>query len=119
MSRRRASGPAVRVTYDPEADALYKEFRDGVAADNVDLAPSVTAGLDRRGACSGSRSSTPRGTCGRSSPALRLTRAGWAATTEIGEFRRLWALLAARAKRAGITPKDVDREITAHRACRR
>lgn len=33
-------------------------------------------------------------------------------------FRRLWALLAHRAKRAGITPEDVDREIAAHRISR-
>ena len=34
------------------------------------------------------------------------------------EFRRLWALIGRRAKRAGITPEDVDREIEAHRAGR-
>ena len=35
------------------------------------------------------------------------------------EFRRLWALLAARANRAGIAPQDVAREVEAHRAGRR
>ena len=35
MSRRGTRRPArFRVTYDPEAAALYLEFRDGVAADN-------------------------------------------------------------------------------------
>jgi hypothetical protein len=34
------------------------------------------------------------------------------------EFRRLWALIGRRAKRAGITPEDVEREIEAHRAGR-
>ena len=34
------------------------------------------------------------------------------------EFRRLWALIGRRAKRAGITPEDVERETEAHRAGR-
>ena len=34
------------------------------------------------------------------------------------EFRRLWAVLGRRARRAGITPEDVEREIEAHRAGR-
>ena len=34
------------------------------------------------------------------------------------EFRRLWTLLGRRAKQAGITPEDVEREIEAHRAGR-
>ena len=34
------------------------------------------------------------------------------------EFQRLWALIGRRAKRAGITPEDVEREIEAHRAGR-
>lgn len=34
------------------------------------------------------------------------------------EFRRLWALIGRRAKRAGITPEDVESEIESHRAGR-
>ena len=118
MSRRRASGPAARVTYDPEADALYMEFRDGVAVDNVDLAPGVSADLDRRGRVLGIE-------VVHSSRHLRPFLAGLASHPRgLGcddrdrEFRRLWARLASEARRAGITPDDVNREVAAHRAGR-
>ena len=58
--------------------------RDGVAVDNVDLAPGVTPTSIGADARSESNSRTPRGTCGRSSPALLPTRVGRAATTETG-----------------------------------
>ncbi len=117
MSRRRASDAALSVRYDPEADALYLEFRDGVAMDNVDLAPGVTADLDRRGRVLGIEIL-------HASRHLRPFLGGLAARERRPrdgerEFRRLWALLVSRAKRAGITPKDVEREVAAHRAGRR
>ena len=49
MSRPLRRPAGLRMSYDPEADALYLEFRDGVAVDTVDLAASVTADLDRCG----------------------------------------------------------------------
>jgi len=48
MRRRRGRIRGMRVAYDPEADGLHLEFRDGIAADNVD-ARGVTADLDCRG----------------------------------------------------------------------
>ena len=39
----------MRITYDPEADALYIELRDARAADNVDLEDGVSADLDAEG----------------------------------------------------------------------
>lgn len=118
MSRRTRRPDGLRITYVPEADALYMEFRDGVAADNVDLAPGVTADLDRRGRVLGievlraSRHLRPF------LAALASRPRGPGGDDRDREFRRLWALLASRAKRAGITPKDVDREVAAHRAGR-
>ena len=88
------------------------------SADNVDLAPSVTADLDRRGRMLGievlhaSRHLRPFLV----GPARRPRGPGGGDRDR--EFRRLWALLASRAKRAGITPEDVDREVAAHRAGR-
>ena len=118
MRRRPTHPPGLRVSYDPEADALYLEVRDGVAADNVDLAPSVTADLDRRGRVLGievlhaSRHLRPF------LASLARRPRGPGGDQRDGEFRWLWALLACRAKRAGITPEDVDREVAAHRAGR-
>jgi uncharacterized protein YuzE len=117
VSPRRASA-ALHVSYDPEADALYLEFRDGVAVDNVDLAASVTADLDRRARVLGievlhaSRHLRPF------LAGLARRPSGPGGDQRAREFRRLWALLASRAKRAGITPEDVEREIGAHRAGR-
>jgi len=39
MSRRPTRPAGLRVNYDPEADALYLEFRDSVPEDTIDLAP--------------------------------------------------------------------------------
>ena len=39
----------MRITYDPEADALYIEFRDVQAHDSVDVEEGVTADLDENG----------------------------------------------------------------------
>ncbi len=39
----------MRITYDPEADALYIELRRAVPADNIDLEDGVTADLDADG----------------------------------------------------------------------
>jgi uncharacterized protein YuzE len=39
----------VRITYDPEVDALYIEPRKATAADSVDLEDGVTADLDAEG----------------------------------------------------------------------
>jgi uncharacterized protein YuzE len=39
----------MKVTYDPEADALYIELKDAEAYDNIDVASGVTADLDRDG----------------------------------------------------------------------
>ena len=36
----------MKITYDPEADALYIEFRDVQAFDSVDVEDGVTADLD-------------------------------------------------------------------------
>ena len=83
VSRRRASGPAVRVTYDrrtPPTWSVGTAWPWTTWTSPPASPPTSTGG----GACSGSRSSTPRGTCGRSSPALLPTRAGPAATTETG-----------------------------------
>ena len=108
----------LRVTYDPEADALYLELRDGVAVDNVDLAPGVTADLDRRGRVLGIEVLP-------SSRHLRPFLAGLAphprgpgCDDRDREFRRLRARLASAAGRAGITPDDMDRESAAYRAGR-
>ena len=117
MSRWGTSG-ALHVTYDPEADALYLDFRGHVAVDNIDLAPGVTADIDRRGRVLGIEVL-------HASRHLRPFLGGLAAHPHgpVGgdrerDFRRLWALLAARAKRAGITPEDVEREIRTHRGGR-
>ena len=87
-----------------------------MAADNVDLAPSVTADLDRRGHVLGIQAP-------HAARHLRPFLAGLARRPSAPggdqrerEFRRLWALLASRAKRAGITPEDLDREVAAQRA---
>lgn len=39
----------MRVTYDPEVDALYVTLRDGVAEDSVDIEDGVTVELDADG----------------------------------------------------------------------
>lgn len=39
----------MRITYDPESDALYIELRSGQAEDSVDLEDGVTADLDGDG----------------------------------------------------------------------
>lgn len=39
----------MRITYDPEADALYIELRSGAPADSIDLEDGVTADLDADG----------------------------------------------------------------------
>lgn len=39
----------MRITYDPEADALYIELKDAEAEDNIDLDPGMTADLDKDG----------------------------------------------------------------------
>ena len=82
------------------------------------MPPGVTADLDRRGRLLGievldaSRHLHPlvEGLARR----YRIQ----ASDRQDREFRRLSALLAHRAKRAGIRPEDVDREIKAHRAGR-
>lgn len=118
MNRRPRCPADLRISYHPETDALYLEFRPSGAIDNIDLAPGVTADIDRRGCVLGievlhaSRHLRPflAGLARRPSGQDRDQRAR--------EFRRLWALLASRAKCAGITPKDVSREVAAHRAGR-
>lgn len=117
MSRRPRRPARFRVTYDPQSDALYLEFRRGaVAPDKIDLAPSVTANIGRRGRVLGIEVLL-------ASRHLRAFLAGRAllprgpgGDDRDREFRRLWVLLASRAKCAGITPADVDREVAAHRA---
>ena len=39
----------MKITYDPEADALYVLIRAGDAADSVDIEDGVTADLDSAG----------------------------------------------------------------------
>jgi uncharacterized protein YuzE len=39
----------MKITYDPEADALYIELRDVRAHDSVDVEEGVTADLDEKG----------------------------------------------------------------------
>jgi uncharacterized protein YuzE len=39
----------MRITYDPQADALYIELRQARAHDNVDIEEGVSADLDARG----------------------------------------------------------------------
>ncbi len=39
----------MRITYDPEADALYIELRHQIAQDNVDIEEGVSADLDESG----------------------------------------------------------------------
>lgn len=39
----------MRITYDPEVDALYIELRKASAEDSVDLEEGVTADLDEEG----------------------------------------------------------------------
>lgn len=39
----------MRITYDPEADALYIELRHEQAYDNVDIEEGVSADLDKEG----------------------------------------------------------------------
>ena len=118
MSRRPRRSAGLRISYDPKADARYLEFRQSRVEDNINLAPGVAADLGRRGRLLGtevlhaSRHLRPfrAGLAGRPS--------GPAGDQRAREFRRLWALLASRAKRAGITPEDVEREVAAHRAGR-
>ena len=39
----------MRITYDPEADALYVELRSARAVDNIDLEDGVSANFDAEG----------------------------------------------------------------------
>ncbi|HUY99360.1 MAG TPA: DUF2283 domain-containing protein [Thermomicrobiaceae bacterium] len=39
----------MKITYDPEADALYIELRSNEVADSMDLEPGVTVDLDADG----------------------------------------------------------------------
>ena len=39
----------MRITYDPEADALYIELRHATPHDSIDLEEGVTADLDENG----------------------------------------------------------------------
>lgn len=39
----------MRITYDPQADALYIELRHVEASDNVDIEEGVSADLDAQG----------------------------------------------------------------------
>ena len=39
----------MRITYDPEANALYIELRPGIVAESHDLEEGITADLDRQG----------------------------------------------------------------------
>ncbi len=39
----------MRITYDPEVDALYILFRQGLAADSRDVVEGVTVDLDAEG----------------------------------------------------------------------
>ena len=39
----------MRITYDPEADALYISLRDVSAADSLDVEDGVTVDLDEKG----------------------------------------------------------------------
>ena len=39
----------MKITYDPEADALYIQLRDIVLADSIDIEDGVTAELDEEG----------------------------------------------------------------------
>lgn len=39
----------MKITYDPEADALYIELRDARPADSMDIEEGVTVDLDREG----------------------------------------------------------------------
>ena len=39
----------MRISYDPEADALYIELRSAAATDSVDLEEGVSADLDEHG----------------------------------------------------------------------
>ncbi|MBI4299752.1 MAG: DUF2283 domain-containing protein [Chloroflexi bacterium] len=39
----------MRITYDPEADALYIELREARPADSIDIEGGVTADLDSKG----------------------------------------------------------------------
>ncbi len=39
----------MKITYDPEADALYIELRDARPADSVDIEEGVTVDLDSAG----------------------------------------------------------------------
>ena len=91
--------------------------RDGVAVDNVDLAPGVTADLDRRGHVLGlevlhaSRHLRPLlaglvPASGRSGSRARTTEPR---TSRGGGH----PAERARAKRTGLTPSDVDREVAA------
>jgi uncharacterized protein YuzE len=41
--------PEMKITYDPEADAMYIELRYVQAADAIDIEPGVTADLDGDG----------------------------------------------------------------------
>ncbi len=116
MSRQPRRPAGLRMSCDPEADALYLDFRGHEAVDNIDLAPGVTADIDPRGRVLGIEVL-------HASRRLRPFLAGLAAHLHGPEggdrerdFRRLWALLAARAKRAGITPEDVEREVASQRA---
>jgi uncharacterized protein YuzE len=39
----------VRISYDPDVDALYIQLREGTPVDSVDIAGGVTADLDEQG----------------------------------------------------------------------
>lgn len=39
----------MRITYDPDADALFIELKRASAADNVDIGEGMTADLDKSG----------------------------------------------------------------------
>lgn len=39
----------MKITYDPQADALYIEIRDAQAHDNMDIEEGVSADLDEQG----------------------------------------------------------------------
>jgi uncharacterized protein YuzE len=39
----------MKITYDPEADALYIELRDAPASDSIDVEDGVTVDLDNDG----------------------------------------------------------------------
>ena len=90
VAPRRSAG----LRYDPKADALYLGFRDGVAENNIDLAPGVAADLNLRGrvleieVLHASRHLRPF------LAGLAARRHGPGGDDRDREFRRLWARLA-------------------------